>query len=260
MARRFGRRKRPRVAWMPTFGLAPEPELAVDPAPGINVEITIQSLANPGESVVWDAFPLTFDETEDSETAQADPAKRTLRDIVQGNEWRLRRIVGKAFVLAANDTALGSDTGSIVEAALGFIVVKTYDDGTPTTDFNECNPLSQDSMEDPWIWRRVWMLNPYGNNRDISTSGGTSITPWAWNFPQTNVWYGSVADGPHIDAKTARVIHRQERLFGVLAARRAYFGVDPTFEQEHTVRMHLDYRLLGSLRGSAYGNRGNTSR
>lgn len=246
---------------MPTFGGAPIAETLPDAWPGIETELTIEAIGTPGEAVAWDAFPLTFDETEDSETAQADPAKRTLRDIVQGNEWRLRRIVGKSFIVAAPNTALGATTSALVDVALGFMVCKTYDDGAPLTDFNEVNPLAQDSMEDPWIWRRRWLLNPYGNVVPITPAdGGRAFQPFIWGFPNSTAGYGSVADGPHIDAKTARVIHRQERLFGVLAARRSFLAMTPTTVGDYTVRMLLDYRLLGGLRGQAYGNRGNTSR
>ena len=155
---------------------------------------------------------------------------------------------------------IGSATSSLVDVALGFIVCKTYDDGAPLTDFNEVNPLSQDSMEDPWIWRRRWLLNPQqGLLPGVTNIAGTNA-PYTWQAPASTMGYGSVLDGPHIDAKTARVIHRQERLFGVLAARRYYNDVTPTNELDQSVVMLLDYRLLGSLRGQAYGNRGNTSR
>lgn len=246
---------------MPTFGLAPIPEIGTDPAPGIEVEINFDGLT-PENQVLWDAFPLTFDETEDAETAQADPAKRTLRDIVQGNEWRLRRLVGKAFISTASGVQ-GATVSPAYQVALGFIVCNTYDDGAPLTDFEEVNPLSQDSMEDPWIWRRTWVLHPYGviGSRAFTNQAtiDTRNTPNMWGFPTSNIEYGSVHDGPHIDAKTARVIHRSERLFGVLAARRYFVDGQTTF-QDGNVRMLLDYRLLGSLRGQAYGNRGNTSR
>jgi len=91
----------------------------------------------------------------------------------------------------------------------------------------------------------------------------TRNSPQYFGLPKSNVLYGSVADGPHIDAKTARVIHRSERLFGVLAARRYMGDFDITPETQFTdthVRLLLDYRLLGSLRGTSYGNRGNAAR
>lgn len=255
------KRRRPRVAWLPTFGGAAVPEGTTAPFPGIESELEINTLT-PGADIVFDAVPLTFDVSESAVEAQADPTKRSLRDIVQGNEWRLRRIVGKAFIGCAAAYA-GTTHIPGVDVALGFIVCKTYDNGDPWTDFSEVNPLSQESMEDPWIWRRRWLLHPSGDNWSTWTNfEGSSVdnqnSAQAYGFPVSNVSYGSVADGPHIDAKTQRRIHRSERLFAVLAARR--WMSSGVAQADVTVRMLLDYRLLGSLGGTSYGNRGNTSR
>lgn len=260
MARRFKRRK-PRVAWFPTFGGAPVPEGTSAPFPGVAAELELDGFVNSTD-VVFDAQALTFDEGQGSVEAQADPTKRTLHDIITGNEWRLRRLVGKCFIWTSSANR-GATVSPALDVAVGFIVCKTYDDGFPLTDFSEVNPLSQESMEDPWIWRRRWLLHPYGEigSRAIVDQGNSDRrdSPEWWGFPASNVSYGSVADGPHVDAKSQRVIHRSERLFVVLAARRLYNGGAVAI-QDTRVDMLLDYRILGSLKGSSYGNRGNTSR
>lgn len=260
MARRFGRRKRPRVAWMPTFGGEAVVEHPAAPWPGIEAELIFNPADPVGDGVLYNAFPLTFDASEGAVEAAGATGTTSIREIVQGNEWRLRRIVGKAFVTTWHST-LGSGYASALDVALGFIVSNCHDDGSPTTDFNDVNPLSQDSMEDPWIWRRRWLLNPWDKLGANTTSTQNFVADGA---PQDNLRHGSVADGPHVDAKTARVIHRSERLFAVLAARRwgAFGNADPPAPGYSTsaVRMLLDYRLVGSLRGSTYGNRGKTSR
>lgn len=261
MARRFGRRKRPRVAWFPVFGAAPILEDPAAPAAGLFSQIQLTTL-EPNGSVVWDATALTFDISESATAAQADPDVRTLEDIVKGNEWRFRRLVGKALISAVSNT-VGATATTLVDVALGFIVCDTDDDGSPRTDFNTVNPLAQDSMEDPWIWRRRWVLNPHGQITWPSGVGGGNYTNSAglWGFPQTTAGYGSVMDGPHIDAKSNRIIHRSERLFQVLAARKYNPQIGSgTAVVDVDVNMLLDYRILGSLRGSAIGNRGNTSR
>lgn len=247
---------------MPTFGGAELQEHDAAPWPGVAVELNLDS-GVPEDGVVWDAFPLTFDVSEGAVNAQADPTKITLRDIVSGNEWRLRRLVGKAFITVSHGVQ-GATVSPALDVALGFIICNTDDDGTPTTNFEEVNPLSQESMEDPWFWRRRWLLHPYGTSwLDVNNQPGvdTRNTPQNWGLPASNVSYGSVHDGPHIDSKTARVIHRSERLYGILAARR-YTGADTSqLEMQDTkVELLLDYRLLGSLRGSAIGNRGNAAR
>lgn len=267
MARRFARRRKPRVAWLPTFGGldSEDTELESDNWAGIRVQLNLLQDDPELDNIVWDAFPLTFDSSESATATQADPSKVTLRDIVQGNEWRLRRIVGKAFVTTAHGVQ-GATATTGIDVALGFIVSKTRDDGSPETDFNQVNPLAQNSMEDPWIWRRRWLLHPAGgfvNTDNAELALDTRGDMRFWSLPKNNMQYGSVADGPHVDAKTARVIHRSERLYGVLAIRRYYADIGLVPETQLTdsqVNLFLDYRVVGSLRGSSYGNRGNTSR
>lgn len=260
MARRFGRRKRPKVAWFPVFGGAPLAEATAGPTPGVSANIQVNTLL-PNGDVFWDAQALTFDISEGAVAAQGDPNAKTLQDIIKGNEWRFRRLVGKAFISAATAT-VGATAYTLADVGLGFIVCDTDDDGAPRTDFNSVNPLSQDSMEDPWIWRRRWLLNPHGDIRwNTPVTTDTTNNAAAWGFPASTAGYGSVLDGPHIDAKSNRIIHRSERLFVVLAARKFNPQIGSvTAVADFEVNMLLDYRLLGSLRGSSYGNRGNTSR
>lgn len=244
---------------MPTFGGATVPEGTSAPFAGVEARLDLDGLVSERD-VVFDAFPLTFDESISAWSDTGDPVlgekPHTLRDIVQGNEWRLRRIVGKAFLIATQD-AVASNYSAGIDCAVGFIVCKTFDDGFPLTNFAECNPLSREAAEDPWIWRRRWLLHPGGPvNPDPLASN--LVSPWKWGLPQNTMQYGSVADGPHIDQKTARVIHRSERLFCVIAARR-YYPIGDSFPTMY-LRALIDYRLLGSLRGSAIGNRGNASR
>lgn len=260
MARRT-RRRRPRVAWLPTFGGSPSGEgTGASPFTGIEFQLTVDDSV-PNGDIVWDAAPLTFDVSEAATEAQASPDGRTLRDIIQGNEWRLRRIVGKAFLAALTET-VGTKFPTIADVALGFIVCKTYDDGAPLTDFNEVNPLAQNSMEDPWIWRRRWILAPGGFvAAETALVSNIYASPQFWGYPQNTANYHSVADGPHIDAKSNRRIHRSERLFCVLAARK-YNPQDQDSLNVADFRIQglIDYRLLGSIGAAQYGNRGNMSR
>lgn len=252
------RRRRPRVAWFPTFGGARIPEAQSSPFPGIEFELDVDT-SLPNGDVFVDAVPLTFDTSQSAVEAQGSPTDKTLRDIVQGNEWRLRRIVGKCFLNCAGYTQ-GDTVATLADVALGFIVCKTYDDGVPITDFTEVNPLSQESMEDPWIWRRRWLLSANGDlvNTAQLTADVTNNAAY-WGYPASNVRYGSVLDGPHIDAKSNRTIHRSERLFAVLAARKFNNGGAINY-RDFVVRGLLDYRLLGSLKSQQYGNRGNMAR
>jgi len=257
VAFRTRRRRKPRVIWMPTYG-GLNPDASPDTTfTGIRGVLNVDT-----EEVIYDAFPLTFDYSFDANLQQQAAAvgyPGSLHDIVSGNEWKLRRIVGKCFLWASGDeTDSPVVQAALVDVAVGFIVCNTEDDGSPTTDFNTCNPLSQEGSEDPWIWRRRWLLNPYNPptlGTDTSNIGFFANS----SIPQFNGQYGSVADGPHIDQKTSRRIHRSQRLFCVIATRPHLVQISSDFAA-YSLQYLLDYRLLGSLAPRSAGNRGNAAR
>jgi len=256
MARRFARRRKPLVQWLPVFGTggSENSEAAI----GIQSEI---QLATSNDETRIDAVGLTFDYTDSAETAQAaGDDNRTLRDLVSGSAYRLRRIVGKIYASWYNNSGDGiANRPDVIDYAAGFIVVRTDDNGNPSTDFEEVHPLSQDSADDPWIWRRRWFLRTLAEG---DTPGGVPAKTWGSGFPRSTAEYHSVADGPHIDQKTARVVGRQERLFFVQAARTvaAFPGSTAGFSAPGGLVTYLDYRLLGSLFSTTPGNRRNASR
>jgi len=264
MARRTFRRRRPRVVWLPTFGSIGgfNNEAGSHPVAGTDGTLNISKT----EDITWDAFPITFDvgfdPEDETQAGSLTGQSKSLQDLVSGNEYRLRRIVGKFFCAAlADETDSPAALQAIADVAAGFMVVKCYDNGTPITDFDAVNPLRQASMEDPWIWRRRWLLNPYGNSLDVGFGLATD-TRDSWGFmlyPQTTTGYGSVMDGPHIDQKTARVIHRHERLFFVIAGR-YYSNFLNSAVADLQLNYTLDVRLLASLRPQSSGNRRNASR
>lgn len=246
MARRFARRRRPRVAWLPTFGDTFGTEsVQQDWANGIRYELDV-----PGGffKIVDDITGVTFDAPAAASAVQIDGPSfgPSLHDLVQGESYRLRRIVGKFF--GQVDITENPTNICALDVALGFIVLRTTANGGPS-DFIH-NPLHMDTMDDPWIWRRRWILS--------TSTAWTEGTPWK-HMPRSTAGFHSVADGPHIDQKTARVIAPQERLFAAVAARvlDTADGLDPTGE----VRLNafLDYRILASMRQNI-GNRGNASR
>lgn len=261
MARRFARRRRPGVAWLPVYGVdAGTPE---DPRP-IGVQTRLQI---PGDGTVrWDVTTLTFDDSR----SQPSGFEESLQDLVTGNQWRLRRIVGKLWAHWCNPESDSGHRPPVIDYAAGFIVGKTDDEGTPTADFDEVNPLVQEGADDPWIWRRRWFIG--------TTVGGNKPTAFTFNangsavfgvgdettaaaYPSSTADYHSVADGPHIDQKTARRIDRQERLLFVQAAR--WYNAEEltlSYAAPGVISSFLDYRLLGSLIRTSSGNRRNASR
>jgi len=226
------------------------------------------ALSVPGDgSIVFDAQAVTFDYSNSAafEEFGSQPQYRSLHDLVSSNGYRLRRLVGKLFTYTYRDEALPiAEAAPICDVSAGFIVCRTDDLGTPTTDFETVNPLNQDSANDPWIWRRRWLLGNYPEGFTFNNAGGAvgySIrggSSWPWATWQ----YGSVQDGGHIDQKTARVITGEERLFFVVAARTLgyAFGSPGTgLDAPLIVQGLLDLRAVASLRYGS-GNRRNASR
>lgn len=151
--------------------------------------------------------------------------------------------------------------GALVAA--GFFVARANDSGsgggesTPigSASLQETNdnysPLYATTVREPWIWRRTWMLgNPselgfaqafINNNTGVGqTLLGTS------SFPPTTAHYGSVSDGAHIDAKTARRVTQDERLWFAVSAVR--FPIGTVTVENPNLRGYLDVRLLAGLR------------
>lgn len=248
MARRFARRK-PRVLWLPILGndLSTEPEVTF-PVPGLAASLDVPgdgSIANYYSPVTFDR-PLSAARVQDNTDLLENPP-HTLHDVAQGNAYRLRRIVGKAF-LANSPNA--STSAPALDVAAGFMVKRVTRDGVPLFP---TTPLDQDAAEDPWIWRRRWML---GLSRVLGAFTGL-IDQTFQGYPGNTALYGSVADGPHIDQKTARIISNDEQLFFFVAARAA--GGSIPYSTSSLLLIDVDLRILGSLR-SQVGNKRNASR
>lgn len=163
----------------------------------------------------------------------------------QNNDYFIKRIVGKFF---ASTSQLAFDNPPGILLGFGMFIARAADDdqspGVPVpiagttiaAQIDEYSPLRAENMSEPWIWRRVWVL---GNA--LSTSSYIYR-----QFPNSNTSYGSVADGPHIDAKTARRVRQGERLWGVIAAKALPLNITHDFDA--IVQCYFDYRVLGQMR------------
>lgn len=173
---------------------------------------------------------------------------RSLRDLTEGQDWFLKRIVGKIFVSCDNSSIEDDTTWPYVKVTAGFFVARATDDVQGIVDLEtvELDPTLSDNVRNPWIWRDQWILrNPASSNEYAALN----------NFSPTNNWtaYGSSAkDGPHLDIKTARRIMTEHRLWFVAVAE----GWSPapvlsmTVEQgqQPAVTVDLDVRVLGAMR------------
>jgi len=251
-------RRKPKVVWLPVHGQDWSMGEGDNFSNGIGGNLVV---AADGE-IVTEFTPVTFDYS-DPASGEEGTEVRSLQDLTSGNAYRLRRLVGKVFV-ATTPQGTAENVYPTLRVSAGFIINRTDPSGNPLvssaigsaneTDFG---PLAQDAAEDPWIWRRSWILTAVPRYYTGGTSIATLLTlsPEQPFWPSCNSDYGSALDGPHLDQKTARVISSQERLFFWIQARTVQTGGT----NDAILNWHVDIRLLASLRQNI-GNRRNASR
>lgn len=224
---------KPRVVWLP-----PDQTNNIQTDPNNGYIITSSASVSTNTPIGVVEVPLTIDSVPDPTTA-------TLAD-VESSAYRLRRIVGKVFVIGDQ-----FDDESGIEAIIvtaGIIVRRTADDGSSSLAFTSnpttVHPGQAQNWGDPWIWRRSWIF------------GNPQIPPLGPTLPNNNIFVAGM-DGPHVDQKTARVIGPEERLFFDLGVTVLFAG-GPSEIQNDTFAV-LDLRCLGTMKASM-GNRRNASR
>jgi len=179
------------------------------------------------------------------------------------NEYALRRVVGKIVCNVEDNVTTASDTIAVsYSVAAGLFVARAGDDadtgaadtpigGTATwqTDYN---PFEPDCIREPWLWRRTWNLgSPLAALRQInSQSGGSPVltSTRGLGLPWSNTQYGSVADGPHVDAKTRRRVGNDDRLWLALAAHANPFTDATPFTQPSDIHFYWEFRAFGAMR------------
>jgi len=233
------RRNKPRVVWLPPTNAN---SLSSDNRSGFQ---TFRVDVTPAAPLAVGEIPLTID-------AQSNPlaADTSLAD-VESAGYRLRRIVGKIWVLVDQD-AMSNVFRVCVTAG---IIIRRVDPETGLSFATQTGALAVENVSpeqivnygDPWAWRRSWFL---GNN----ASGNAD--PLEPNLPASNQFFAAL-DGPHVDQKTARVVAAEERLFLDVCVR--------SIEEDDQDNIALstliitDLRVLASMRTSS-GNRRNASR
>lgn len=250
----FRRRRRPRLIWMPTIGTEQDNVTSFSDSPSGRAFSLLGISGNSG--AVRATTELTFDNPPEQSIEALGGVSGTLVNAFgmaqwELQSWRLRRIVGKMFAgCALEDVQEPAPTVAALFTA-GVIVRRVHDDtGTPALSAQDREPQVLQTIRDPWIWRRQWILS----SGAASSSG---IQEAYGVFPRTTAGYGSVQDGPHLDQKCNRIIGPQERLFLEVSAT----GLPvPHNGSTGNVEVHgyFDYRLLGSLMKSS--NRRNASR
>lgn len=217
------RRRRTRVSWLPTI-----PQTIGQVA---TTRRAFNLVVPPTGTHIVTVVPLTWDYPFDVDVANI--AETSMADFI-GSAYLLRRVVGKIFTANLSDI----NGPEAIYLGVGLFVAKA--DSTnpqiPAATADNFDPLEPYNMREPWIWRRTWILN---NASNPSQASGTRPT-----WPVSNAEYGSVMDGPHIDAKTRRYINDDNRLW--LAAGAHNMAV--TMDQDGSATVIYDLRFVGSLR------------
>lgn len=247
MARRT---RRPTVVWLPLDinnrigAIAPATDGFQNG--GFQQGITAPGVGGSGVAI----WPVVKDEPQN-----ITGVGQTLSDL-EGSAYRLRRVVGKAFISPAQipSSELSQNEATSWLVTLALIVLKVDFDGRQQAASNLAYDVQAlDATRDPWIWRRSWLLtNTIGQaGLDAAEPGSRPLI-----YPSSNAEYGSAVDGPHIDAKTARVVSDEERLFFVASATRLD-GNDQGADQ--VIAIFGEVRVLATMRKQS-GNRRNASR
>lgn len=245
------KRRRTRGTWFPNIGTANDDE--------DNLQGRFFQINFPGGSGQEIALtPLTFDEPKTDDTLGASDV--SLADVI-GSEYVLQRIVGKLFIARhAADTVVDgafTDAQPAVLVSAGFFVARANDSSsgggvdTPIGSASAAeirdnySPLEIDTVREPWIWRRTWILGSQVSSGRLTNEPLNSQS--ARRYPMSTALYGSVADGPHIDSKVKRRVRQDQRLWFSVAAC-TYPPQTAVDTGQLAILGYLDYRLFGSLR------------
>lgn len=260
------RRRKFKGTWFPNIGIV-QNDITVSPTAGR--EMVIQ-LAN--NTAVGGVLPLTFDAPAEPDSFVDDVPMSYL----QGNEYAIRRVVGKFHIDVRGPGGRGDIITDLPPCALvtaGLFIARASDDEAAGasaaynfpigwTEANQAltsyNPDIPDTIREPWIWRRQWVLANsavYQQTWADLTQVLPAATLTAMAYPLTTGEYGSVLDGPHVDAKTRRRISSDDRLWLTVWAQPYPRGNLWAQAALCEVGIHFDYRIFGQMRRGR--NRGN---
>jgi len=258
-----GKKRRTKYTWFPTQGTETETSNILA---GVTFALQVDSTG----SIQTGILPLTFDApAEGPNLADLSPDNPGVLAGIVGQEYFLRRIVGKFH--AYHETAISASDGIPNFAnfprgcilGAGIFVARAGDVdstgglGLPIGAVNSdelresYSPLSASTIREPWIWRRTWLLQNPGPraavyNTSWAGTAGFNQTQWPGDYPSATGFYGSALDGPHIDAKTARRVTQDERLWLAVSTTRWPLDLEPA--NDGAVRGYVDYRILASIR------------
>lgn len=248
-----GRRTRRRGTWFPTIGT--NLATAENVVSGRAFALTLVN-----HVIITAISPITIDRPQEGDELSS--SIDSLTDVI-GSEYVLQRIVGKVFAerISAPDPITVRDENPAILFGAGFFVARANDSAvgggadTPIGSATEAerrdnySPIENDTIREPWIWRRTWILGTAGQSTLSQAGTGTIITTTngtSTHYPASTALYGSVWDGPHIDSKVKRKIGNDDRLWFAVSA--TPFSLDTELNNTLLISGYLDFRIFGSLR------------
>lgn len=252
---RFSRKRRGNQGtWFPINGTVwnTEGSFFYDASSTYQID-SIQVDKGNGTSEIVD--PITQDYSANAGTAGGllIAEQPSLRDYVEGNDYILKRLVGNCLVVATGpnpQTPIFSPANqwTHVQVSAGFFVARAGDaDVTlPDLTFDEIDSLNGANIQNPWIWRRTWILSNPANQFVYGTT--PSLSTFAYST-YTNAAFAQGSDH-HFDTKSRRRIRREERLWFSLNAigwdgnRAVVLGQET---EQPGLKVNLDIRLFGKM-------------
>lgn len=253
----MARRRRSRGTWFPNIGS----QIGALTENFMGRSFSIGAATNG--SITTGILPLTFDTPFEGDRVST--GVDSLADII-GSEYVLMRIVGKLFASYSNPQldGVGAPGGSPIYFTAGFFVARPNDEAvgggedTPIGSATEAerrdnySPLEVDTVREPWIWRRSWILGVAGGRTSVSSAVSPQAAfsnPNLAAYPQSTALYGSVHDGPHFDSKVKRRVGQDDRLWFAVSTANFPFGATTVVgTTQGIITGALDYRIFGSLR------------
>lgn len=243
------RKRRIRYRWLPNIGQAGTNNQTEEDS-AFTSAVYVNAISDGGQTNLLIA-PLIHDTPKEGATDSGVLSGTPLAYLI-GNDYILRRVVGKCFISQGARSADAQN--SAVIHTVGIFIARADDENvgggntTPVgasalvTALQDYGPQHVDVITEPWLWRRSWVLSCLDSN--------ATIAPQQFGqerYPGTTAGYGSVQDGPHIDAKTIRRVGQDDRLFVAWQARTFPINGGGDVGQSHTALMTLDLRFLGRL-------------
>lgn len=246
------RRRRKRYIWLPQLGFQPTNDDSLDSVIIPLTTPTIPADGTPSDVTIAPLIP-------DLPLEQVLSTDNQLGDYV-GNEYILKRIVGRYFCSAGTVSSAGTANLPVCIAwTLGFFIARADGSGNVTSGLpvgtataadraRNYGPINPQTTREPWIWRRTWLVSPIWQDATthVRVYGNAAGNGTMW-FPNNNL-DGSVAEGSHIDAKTARRVSQDDRLWLALQGQ-AIEVINPSIGGTMSFNNHIfDLRFLGALR------------